>query len=93
MYDEKICDRSPRIVRMPHAGPQPDPVTDFINYKLFNYSSGSEVEAGSFKIEQLLNGNSRLTISISEPFRQTGANFEAVINTKDEGITSWYTLI
>lgn len=67
--------------------PEPDPVVDFRNYKLFNYSSGSEVEAGAFKIEQLLNGNSRLTIIISEPFRQNGTNFEAVINTKDdEGI-------
>ena len=66
-------------------GPDPDPVVDFRNYKLFNYSSGSEVEAGTFKIEQLLNGNSRLTINISEPFRQSGANFGAVINTKDGG--------
>lgn len=67
------------------SGPDPDPVLDFRNYKLFNYSSGSEVEAGSFKIEQLINGNSRLTINISEPFRQSGANFGAVINTKDGG--------
>ncbi|MGN6491493.1 MAG: hypothetical protein ACTHLE_05805 [Agriterribacter sp.] len=64
-------------------GPDPDPVVDFRNYKLFNYSSGSEVEAGTFKIEQLLNGNSRLTINISEPFRQNGTSFDAVINTKD----------
>ncbi|MBX2925644.1 MAG: hypothetical protein KF746_25830 [Chitinophagaceae bacterium] len=63
--------------------PEPDPVVDFRNYKLFNYSSGSEVESGSFKIEQLLNGNSRLTITINEPFRQKGVNFEALINTRD----------
>ncbi|MBX3257956.1 MAG: hypothetical protein KF862_27745 [Chitinophagaceae bacterium] len=65
--------------------PEPDPVVDFRTYKLFNYSSGSEVDAGTFKIEQLLNGNSRLTITIGEPFRQSGATFEALINTKDEG--------
>lgn len=59
--------------------------TDFRNYKLFNYSSGTEVEAGNFKIEQLLSGNARLTITLNEPFRQSNVGFEAVINTKNEG--------
>ncbi|HTN08948.1 hypothetical protein [Agriterribacter sp.] len=62
----------------------PDPNLDFRTYKLFNYSSGAEVEAGNFRIDQLADGNTRLTISINEPYRQNGINFDAVINTKDE---------
>ncbi|HRO45673.1 hypothetical protein [Agriterribacter sp.] len=62
----------------------PDPNLDFRTYKLFNYSSGAEVEAGNFRIDQLADGNARLTITISEPYRQDGINFDAVINTKDE---------
>lgn len=58
--------------------------TDFRNYKLFNYSSGSEVEAGNFVIEQLLDGNARIDITLSEPFRQNNVGFETVINTMNE---------
>lgn len=62
----------------------PDPQLDFREYKLFNYSSGSEAEAGSFRIDQLRNGNASLTISLNEAYRQEGISFDAVINTKDE---------
>ena len=62
----------------------PDPQLDFREYKLFNYSSGSEAEAGSFRIDQLKDGNARLTISLNEAYRQDGIAFDAVINTKDE---------
>ena len=65
-------------------GNDPDPQLDFREYKLFNYSSGSEVEAGSFRIDQLKDGNARLTISLIEPYRQSGIAFDAVINTRDE---------
>lgn len=63
---------------------QKQQVTDFRNYKLFNYSSGSEMEAGGFVIEQLLDGNARLTITLSAPYRQNNVSFQAVINTKNE---------
>lgn len=65
-------------------GPKQEQSTDFRNYKLFNYSNGSQVEAGGFVIEQLLNGNARISITLSEPFRQNNVSFEAVINTKNE---------
>lgn len=65
-------------------GPKQEQSTDFRNYKLFNYSSGSEVEAGGFVIEQLLNGNARITITLNEPFRINNVDFESVINTKNE---------
>ena len=61
-----------------------DPPLDFREYKLFNYSSGSAAEAGSFRADQLADGNTRLTISLSEPYRQNGITFDAVINTKDD---------
>jgi hypothetical protein len=66
------------------SGNDPDPQLDFREYKLFNYSSGSEAEAGSFRIDQLRDGNAKLTISLNEPYRQDGTAFDAVINTRDE---------
>lgn len=63
--------------------PDPNPSVDFREYKLFNYSSGEEVDAGSFRLDQLLNGNTKLTITISVPFRQDGVLFNALINTRD----------
>ena len=66
------------------SGADSDPQLGFRTYKLFNYSSGSEAEAGSFRIDQLRDGNARLTISLTEPYRQDGIAFDAVINTKDE---------
>ena len=65
-------------------GNDPDPQLDFREYKLYNYSSGTEAEAGSFRIDQLKDGNARLTISLAEPYRQNGISFNDVINTKDE---------
>lgn len=62
----------------------PDPSLDFREYKLFNYSGGSGAEAGSFRIDQLRDGNASLTISLNEPYRQDGISFDAVINTRDE---------
>lgn len=47
----------------------PDPSLDFREYKLFNYSGGSGAEAGSFRIDQLRDGNASLTISLNEPYR------------------------
>ena len=61
-----------------------DPQLDFREYKLFNYSSGSEAEAGRFRIDQLRDGNAGLTISLNEAYRQQGISFDAVINTRDE---------
>lgn len=62
----------------------PNPSVAFKEYRLYNSSSGSPVDAGSFRLDQLANGNAKITISISEPFRQTNASFQAVINKADE---------
>ena len=42
------------------------------------------MEAGSFRIDLLRDGNARLTISLNESYRQEGISFDAVINTRDE---------
>lgn len=60
-----------------------NPSVGFKEYRLYNSSSGSPVDAGSFRIDQLANGNAKITIAISEPFRQPNANFQAVINKED----------
>lgn len=61
----------------------PNPSIAYKEYKLYNYSSGSALDAGSFRVDQLSNGNAKITISVSEPFRQANATFEAVINKED----------
>ena len=61
----------------------PNPSINFKTYTLYNASSGSNVAAGNFRIDQLKDGNTKITIAISEPFRQANASFEAVINKED----------
>jgi hypothetical protein len=61
----------------------PNPSINFKTYTLYNASAGSNVEAGSFRIDQLKDGNAKIAIAISQPFRQPNASFEAVINKKD----------
>ncbi|MFT3749977.1 MAG: hypothetical protein QM768_16790 [Agriterribacter sp.] len=60
-----------------------NPSIGYKEYRLYNSSSGSPVDAGSFRLDQLSNGNAKITISISLPFRQSNATFEAVINKED----------
>ena len=62
----------------------PNPSINYKEYRLFNVSGGSSVDAGSFRIDELQNGNTKITILISEPFRQEGAGFQASINKEDE---------
>lgn len=61
----------------------PNPSINYKEYRLFNVSGGSSVDAGSFRIDELQNGNTKITILISEPFRQEGAGFQASVNKKD----------
>src|SRR5690606_20758033 len=63
-------------------GNDPDPQLDFREYKLYNYSCGTEAEAGSFRIDQLKDGSARLTVSLAEPYRQNRISCNAVIHTK-----------
>lgn len=60
-----------------------NPSIGYKEYRLYNASSGSPVDAGSFRLDQLSNGNAKITIFISQPFRQSNTTFEAVINKED----------
>lgn len=60
-----------------------NPSIGYKEYRLYNSSSGSPVDAGSFRLDQLSNGNAKITISISQPFRQSNTTFEATINKED----------
>ncbi|MBX3241918.1 MAG: hypothetical protein KIT80_13095 [Chitinophagaceae bacterium] len=57
-------------------------VIDSREYSLFNYSSGSQVAAGTFKLEHMESGNARLTIQLNEAFRQPQINFTALVVTE-----------
>ena len=61
----------------------PNPSINYSVYKLYNESSGAPVEAGNFRLDQLKDGNTKITIAIDQPFRQSGASFQAVINKQD----------
>ena len=60
-----------------------NPSVAFKEYSLYNSSSGTPVDAGNFRIDQLTDGNAKITISISKPYRQANASFQAVINKQD----------
>lgn len=59
----------------------PVSVIDAKEVSLFNYSSGSAVNAGTSKIEHLEGGNARISIQLNEAFRQPQVNFSALITT------------
>lgn len=61
----------------------PNPSIQYKEYRLFNISGGSPVDAGSFRVDELQNGNTKITLLISEPFRQNGVGFQASVNKKD----------
>ncbi len=61
----------------------PNPSINYKEYRLINISGGSSVDAGSFRVDELQDGNTKITILISEPFRQDGAGFQASVNKKD----------
>ncbi len=52
-------------------------------YKLFNLSSGASLEAGTFTIAELENGNSKLTIRLNEGYRVPGAFLQSSITVTD----------
>lgn len=56
-------------------------VIDRKEFPLFNYSSGSAVDAGFSKIEHLGTGNARITIQLNEGFRLPQVSFSAFITT------------
>lgn len=48
-------------------------------YKMYNVSTGSDVEAGTFTITELANGNARLSIQLNQGYRVAGAKFRTTI--------------
>lgn len=48
-------------------------------YKMYNRSTGSDVEAGTFTITELVNGNARLSIQLNQGYRVAGAKFRTTI--------------
>lgn len=48
-------------------------------YKMYNVSTGSNVEAGTFTITELANGNSKLSIQLNQGYRVAGAKFRTTI--------------
>jgi hypothetical protein len=51
----------------------------FKEYKMYNLSTGTPVEAGTFKITELANGNATLLIQLSQGYRVAGARFRTTI--------------
>ncbi len=52
-------------------------------YKLYNYSTGSAVEAGTFMFSELENGGASATINLSSGYRLAGVKFKSSITVAD----------
>jgi len=52
-------------------------------YILYNYSSGSSVQAGSFVIRELADGNCSLTISLADGYKVPGVTLKTYIVTPE----------
>ena len=52
-------------------------------YRLFNQSSGTPLDAGTFTISQLADGNASLTINLAAGYRVTNINLPSSIVTTD----------
>ncbi|CAA9476055.1 MAG: hypothetical protein AVDCRST_MAG96-720 [uncultured Segetibacter sp.] len=52
-------------------------------YILYNYSTGSPVEAGSFTFTELQNGGASAAINVSTGYRVAGVKFKATITVAD----------
>lgn len=52
-------------------------------YRLFNQSSGMPLDAGTFTISQLADGNASLTINLAAGYRVTNINLPSTIVTTD----------
>jgi hypothetical protein len=52
-------------------------------YKLFNSSSGTAVEAGSFTITEKSDGNARVTVRLNTNYRVSGVVFKSNITITD----------
>ena len=52
-------------------------------YRLFNQSSGMPLDAGTFTISQLADGNASLTINLAAGYRVTNVNLPSSIVTSD----------
>jgi hypothetical protein len=53
------------------------------DYKLYNYSSGAAVEAGTFTISELESGNSKLTINLNQGYKVPGVSLKSSITVTD----------
>ena len=53
------------------------------NYKLYNYSTGSPVEAVTFMFSELQNGGASATINLSSGYRLPGVKFKSTITVAD----------
>jgi hypothetical protein len=54
-------------------------------YKMYNTSSGTAVEAGSFTIAELADGNAKVTVRLNANFRTSGTVYKSNITTTDAG--------
>ena len=52
-------------------------------YILYNYSSGTGLQAGTFVINELADGNSSLTISLADGYKVPGVTLKTYIVTPD----------
>lgn len=59
------------------------PPLSFREYNLYNYSSGNQVDAGSFRIDEQRDGNARLSITLAPAFRVDNVNFQAQLVARD----------
>lgn len=48
-------------------------------YKMYNLSTGSAVEAGTFTITELADGNAKLLIQLNQGYRVAGTKFKTTI--------------
>jgi hypothetical protein len=67
--------------------PQPTTSGKQKDYKLYNLSTGASVEAGTFTISELLNGNAKLAIQLNPNYKVTGARFKVTMTVPQTGGT------
>jgi hypothetical protein len=50
---------------------------------MYNTSSGNSVEAGSFTITELKDGNAKVTVQLNANYRTAGTTYKSNITTTD----------